>query len=42
MPRFRLATLSCLLVAIVAVMPALPCLLTCAAQGHMTQLQGAA
>lgn len=40
MPRFRLATVSCLLVAIVAVTPALPCLLTCAAEGHMAHMHG--
>jgi hypothetical protein len=40
MPRFRVAFSCCLLAAIVAVMPALPCLLTCAAEGHMTHLEG--
>jgi hypothetical protein len=40
MPRLRAAVCCCLLAAIVAAMPALPCLLTCAAQGHMAGMQG--
>jgi hypothetical protein len=40
MPRIRVTAFCCLLAAIVAVMPALPCLLTCAAQGHMAHMQG--
>jgi hypothetical protein len=40
MPRIRVTACCCLLAAIVAVMPALPCLLTCAAEGHMAHMQG--
>jgi hypothetical protein len=40
MPRFRLAACCCLFASIVVVAPALPCLLTCAAEGHMAQMQG--
>ncbi len=40
MPRLRASACCWLLAAIVAVMPALPCLLTCAAEGHMAHMQG--
>ncbi|HET8634721.1 MAG TPA: hypothetical protein VFL88_11295 [Gemmatimonadales bacterium] len=40
MPRIRVTACCCLLAAIVAVMPALPCLLTCAAEGHMAHMAG--
>ncbi len=40
MPRFRLAACCCLLASIVVMAPALPCLLTCAAEGHMANMQG--
>lgn len=40
MPRFRLAACCCLLASIVVMAPALPCLLTCAAEGHMAHMHG--
>jgi hypothetical protein len=40
MPRFRLAACCCLLASIVVLAPELPCLLTCAAEGHMAHMLG--